>query len=191
MINEVEINIHAVLPASTVNGPGRRLVVFFQGCGRGCAECFNTDTHPREPRRLYTPSALLDEYLGKAVEGLTVSGGEPFDQPDGLSELLRLARTRYGLTTVVYTGYTIEEIRADERRAACLEHVDVLIDGPFVERLKEPTLLARGSTNQSIHLLTDRYSLEEFVMRGRVEVIIGKDGNVIETGFSKAAASAA
>ena len=72
----------------------------------------------------------------------------------------------------------------DEARDRCLAFVDVLIDGPFASDLTEPTLLARGSTNQRIHLLTSRYAIGDLYMQGRAEVIIGADGVVRKTGFS-------
>ncbi len=177
------LNIHAVLERSRVNGPGTRLVVFFQGCSRACEGCFNPETHSFEERERVTPEALLGKYLSKGLEGLTVSGGEPFMQPSGLRRLLGLA-VASDLTTLVYTGFTIEEILKDPAKAGCLEYIDVLVDGPFDLRLAEPTLLARGSSNQRIHLLTARYSMEDLYMPAKAEVIIGADGQVRKTGFS-------
>lgn len=179
------INIHAVIPSSEVNGPGKRLVVFFQGCGRQCPGCFNPETHAYEDRILTDPEKILEENLAEGVEGITVSGGEPFDQPEGLRELLKHAREDHGLTTVVYTGYLYEDLTVDKLKAACLNHVDVIIDGGFVKALREPTFLARGSINQRIIPLTDRYNEDDFIMPGRVEVIIAPDGTVMETGFGR------
>lgn len=181
------LNIHAVLKRSMVNGPGTRLVVFFQGCDRGCPGCFNPDTHSKQVRTLYSPEDLLEAHLmGPAdpVEGLTVSGGEPFMQSAGLGRLLFLAQTR-GLSTLVYTGYLIEELRSDPDKAMALEYIDVLIDGPFIEGMKEPTLLARGSVNQRVHLLTGRYKAGDLLMPGRSEITISPGGIVTETGFSR------
>lgn len=178
------LNIHAVLKRSLVNGPGKRLVVFFQGCDRGCPGCFNPDTHSKEARVMYCPEALLEAYLTDPVEGLTVSGGEPFMQSAGLGRLLFLAHAR-GLSTLVYTGYVIEELRADPDRARALEYIDVLIDGPFIEEMREPTLLARGSTNQRVHLLSGRYKACDLLMPGRSEITISPGGIVTETGFSR------
>jgi len=179
------INIHAVIPRSEVNGPGTRLVVFFQGCPRGCPGCFNPDTHAADPHILATPAEVLADNVTEGVEGLTVSGGEPFEQPEGLAELLRIAKEKYGLTTVVYTGYLYEDIAGDGSRAGCLDYIDVLVDGGFVKALAEPTTLARGSINQRIIPITDRYTEEDFVMDGKVEVIINPDGTVTETGFGR------
>lgn len=177
-----DINIHAVIPLSSVNGPGKRLVVFFQGCLRGCKGCFNPDTHSFDEKDLCSAREVFERFLKPGTEGMTVSGGEPFMQPEGLSDLLKEARRR-GLSTVVYTGFTIEELRGDQARKGCLPLIDILIDGPYEEESKETTLLARGSTNQRIHLLTGRYKADDFLMPGRVEVLISKDGVVTETGF--------
>lgn len=185
-----QINIHAVIPLSAVNGPGARLVIFFQGCRRGCAGCFNPETHSFEEKGLYSAREVFERFLKPGAEGITVSGGEPFMQPEGLLDLLREAGER-GLSTVVYTGFTVEELQGDEVRKACLPLIDVLIDGPYEEASKETTLLARGSTNQRIHLLTGRYGADEFYMPGRVEIMISKDGVITETGFGKVTPKAA
>ncbi|MDH4099219.1 MAG: radical SAM protein [Nitrospirota bacterium] len=179
------LNIHAVLSDSRVNGPGARMVVFFQGCARGCRGCFNPDTHPDETRDLLTVDQIFQKYYSGTIEGITVSGGEPFRQPEGLRNLLSAAREVYGLTTVVYTGYLHEELKGSPTAAECLKFIDVLIDGPYDEENKEETLLARGSTNQKFHFLTSRYTVDDFYMPGRVEVTIRKDGTVTETGFSR------
>ncbi|MBI5886855.1 MAG: radical SAM protein [Deltaproteobacteria bacterium] len=179
------INIHAVIPSSRVNGPGRRMVVFFQGCGRNCPGCFNPETHSDAGGLIKTPQQVFDESLTKGIEGLTVSGGEPFEQPDGLTALVRLARTRYGLTTVVYTGFTIEELQKDPQRGSALQYIDVLIDGPYKEGMKETTLLARGSTNQRLIFLSNRYQLADFYMPGKAELTISSEGVVTGTGFGR------
>ena len=177
------MNIHSVIPCSKVNGPGRRMVIFFQGCKRRCRGCFNPNTHPLDRGRLCTVEALFDEHLTETVEGITVSGGEPFLQPRGLLELLKGARQR-GLSTVVYTGYRYEELLSEvEETPLIVEQLDALVDGEFRIDMKEDSLLARGSKNQRIMLFTSRYSLEDFYMEGRVELIIDADGRLTATGF--------
>lgn len=176
------LNIHAVIPASSINGPGRRMVVFFQGCGRNCPGCFNPDTHPFEPRELLTVEDILRKLPEGPMEGITVSGGEPFMQSAGLLSLLKAARGR-GLTTVVYTGFNLDGLSGEQ--TACLGHIDVLVDGGYEEDKAEPTLLARGSSNQVFHFLTSRYDMEDFRMPGRIELSIGRDGIVTGTGFGR------
>jgi anaerobic ribonucleoside-triphosphate reductase activating protein len=157
-------------------------VVFFQGCSRNCQGCFNPETHPFTDTILIRAPELLDGFQG--VEGITVSGGEPFMQPEGLCSLLEAARRR-GLSTVVYTGFTLDEISGDPARTSCLEHLDVLVDGPYDSKAREMTSLARGSTNQRFHFLTTRYELSDFCLPGRSEVLIGRDGTVRSTGFNR------
>jgi len=185
------INIHSVLPRSEINGPGARMVVFFQGCNRGCPGCFNPQTHSQNPNKAMTVAEIFSGYFkepqpgsGGAVEGLTISGGEPFLQPEGLHELLKAAKVEYGLTTVVYTGYLKDELLGKDGMEEIFSYIDVLIDGPFKDEYKESSLLARGSTNQTFHMLSNRYKEEDFLMKGKIEIIISKDGTITRTGFS-------
>lgn len=179
------INIHSVIPASKINGPGSRMAVFFQGCRRNCPGCFNPGTHPFDTANFFTPEEIFEKYHTGNIEGLTVSGGEPFLQGKGLRNLLRLARETYGLSTVVYTGFTYSELKTGAAAKACFEFIDVLIDGRYDESAKETSLLARGSVNQEFHFLSKKYKKEDFYMPGKVEVIIGKDGCITATGFGK------
>lgn len=185
----MSINIHAIIPHSRINGPGNRMVVFFQGCRRKCPGCFNPDTHSSEERSLYSPEDILRMYpvgaVAGGIEGMTISGGEPFLQTDGLYRLLKTAKKDYGLSTIVYTGFTYKELAANSESSACFRFIDVLIDGRYDESKKEPTLLARGSTNQEFHFLSAKYTKEDFYMPGRSEVIISKEGLITETGFSR------
>ena len=185
MISKLSLNIHAVLPSSRVNGPGSRMVIFFQGCTRGCHDCFNPDTHPLEIRQSLSIEDIFSRFHSAGVEGITVSGGEPFLQPDGLICLLKTARKTFNLNTIVYTGFTYEEILEMPALYRSLRYIDVLIDGAYEDEKKERSLLARGSTNQRFHFLTGRYELADFHMPGKVEIIIGSDGIIKESGFSR------
>ncbi len=176
------INIHAAIRSSSVNGPGARMVVFFQGCSRNCPGCFNPRTHPFEAETLMTPEGIFNEYCDGGVEGITVSGGEPFSQPVGLKRLLEAARARR-LSTVVYTGFTHEELLKMPETSLALPLIDMLIDGPFEMEKAEKTLLGRGSSNQRFLSLTGRYTEADFYMPGKVELLIDKNGLVTGTGF--------
>lgn len=178
------LNIHSVIKTSRVNGPGTRLVVFTQGCKQDCAGCFNKELHPFEGGIEISPTALLKEYSSKELEGITISGGEPFEQPKALFELLKRAKEKYELTTIVYTGFDYATLLRSAEAKPSLEYIDVLIDGAFMERKPEGSLLARGSTNQSFIFLSDRYYLKDFYMPGKVEISIGPDGTITSTGFS-------
>ncbi len=177
------INIHSIIPCSRVNGPGERMVVFFQGCARYCPACFNPETHSLDIKEHLSCEELFERNFRKGIEGVTVSGGEPFLQPEGLAAFLRLARSEYGLSTVVYSGYSIDELKDKTDTRDILDFIDVLIDGPFEESNKETTTLSRGSSNQNFCFLSDRYKIDDFYMPGKVEITIGKDGRITGTGF--------
>ena len=84
------------------------------------------------------------------LDGVTFSGGDPMFNPKEFIPLLREVKQRTGLNIWCYTGYTYEQLLADEERRAALNYIDVLVDGRFVQELYQPTLDFRGSTNQRI-----------------------------------------
>lgn len=185
MLHETLINIHSVIPFSKINGPGKRMVIFFQGCNGNCHGCFNPDTHSSETANLCSPAGIFKKYPPNDIEGITVSGGEPFLQAQGLIELLKTAKIDYGLSTVVYTGFAYEELKQRPGWLSCLDFVDVLIDGRYEESKKETTFLARGSTNQRFYFFSSLYKEADFYMPGKIELIIGKGGVITSTGFGK------
>ena len=187
MNHDVIINVHSIIPLSRINGPGKRMVVFFQGCNNKCAGCFNPETHPFIRIAEHSPGTIFSNFYRPGIEGLTVSGGDPFYQRRGLLRLLKSAKDDYGLSTVVYTGFTYEQLAASTLCRAIFRYRDVLIDGRFDETKREPTMLSRGSTNQRFHFMSNRYGEEDFVMPGRIELIVGSDGTITYTGFSKVA----
>jgi len=178
------VRIHAVEPRSRANGPGARFVVWFQGCTLGCAGCFNPTTHDAAGGR----TVAIDELVGELtharraghIEGLSLSGGEPLQQPEAARALLDAARG-LGLSTLAFSGYAIDEIRALPGGPAVLARLDVLIDGRYVARDRLATGL-RGSSNQRIQLLTDRYSRGDVEATPVAEIRIGPAGDVILTG---------
>ncbi len=187
MNHDVIINVHSIIPVSRINGPGKRMVVFFQGCNNRCTGCFNPETHPFIKIAEYSPGTIFTEFYRPGIEGITVSGGDPFYQRRGLLKLLKCAKDEYGLSTVVYTGFTYEQLAASSLCIDIFKYTDVLIDGRFEDARRETTMLARGSTNQILHFLSNRYEEKDFIMSGKVELIIGSDGTITQTGFSKVA----
>ncbi len=146
------MRIANVVSDSIVDGPGLRFTVFTQGCPHTCPGCHNPDTHDPAGGREVTVEELAEQMLSNPLtDGLTLSGGEPFDQAGECAALAALAKER-GLSVWVYTGYRYETLleRGDADVLALLEQVDVLVDGPFVERLKSYGALFRGSTNQRL-----------------------------------------
>lgn len=172
--------IHATEPRSRANGPGARFVVWFQGCSLGCAGCFNPATHGLAAGEDVDVDGLLSQAVAANVEGLSLSGGEPMQQPAAARALVEGARAR-GLSTLMFSGYTIDEIRALPDGPAVLAALDVLIDGRYVASQRLASGL-RGSANQNIHLLSPRYSLADIAATPVAEIRIDRTGAAILTG---------
>lgn len=170
--------VHAIEPRSRANGPGARFVVWFQGCTLGCPGCFNPTTHPAAGGRELDIESLD---FGDA-DGVSLSGGEPMQQPAAALALLTHARAR-DLSTLMFSGYTEGEIRALPLGAEVLAHLDVLIDGRYVSTDRLATGL-RGSANQRIHLLTARHTLAEVEATPVAEIRIAATGEVVLTGVN-------
>jgi anaerobic ribonucleoside-triphosphate reductase activating protein len=147
------------------SGPGARWLLFLQGCRRPCTDrCLNP--HYLDPRGGWLAS--LDELrvvAGRvavgtwgAVEGVTLLGGEPTDQAAALQPFLELVRG-LGLSVMLYSGHPLAWFERPENAAAraLLDHADILVDGPFLPHLAAAGLRWRGSTNQRILVLSDRY----------------------------------
>lgn len=178
------LNVHGLLSHSRINGPGVRAVIWLQGCNRRCPGCFNKDAQPREPRRLCTPEEIWEWLSSQSgIEGVTISGGEPLLQIKPLGTLLGIVRSRSDLSVVVYSGYTLEEARLLPGGPAMLAFVDVLIDGPYDQTQPAEDGL-RGSQNQRIHLLTDRYRHDDLMLGGMFEVVVLPDGTMVRTGVA-------
>ncbi|HEV2070001.1 MAG TPA: 4Fe-4S single cluster domain-containing protein [Acidimicrobiales bacterium] len=146
-------------PVTTL-GPGRRVGIWFQGCSIRCDGCLSLDTWSAgADDQWVSVQALVGwmvEQAASEADGVTISGGEPFDQPDGLLPFLRQVRRHpalEGMEIMAYSGYTLAVLR--RRHRAVLDMLDAVITGPYVDG--SPTTLPwRGSANQELTLLTDR-----------------------------------
>ncbi|WP_156036852.1 4Fe-4S single cluster domain-containing protein [Ruminococcus sp. HUN007] len=142
-------------------GPFLRSVLWVQGCSRNCPGCIAAHTHSPDGGKTVRIAEIAKEFAGAAeTEGMTVSGGEPFHQADRICRLtgeIRKSRPDYGL--IVYTGYTYEELSFSDEKPVkeLLKLTDILIDGAYVQELDDDKGL-RGSSNQRVIQLTDRYS---------------------------------
>lgn len=146
---------------SIVDGPGLRFTVFTQGCPHHCPGCHNPETHDPAGGREVTLEELTAELeKNPLIEGLTLSGGEPFAQAAACAQLARAAHER-GLNVWTYSGYRFEQLRdsGNPDWTALLAQTDVLVDGPFLEKEKSYELHFRGSRNQ--RLIDVRQSLAQ------------------------------
>lgn len=137
---------------SIVDGPGLRFTVFTQGCPHNCLGCHNPETHDAKGGKDVTVEELVQALCkNPLLNGLTLSGGEPFLQGGACAELARAARER-GLNIWVYTGYRYEDLlrQGNPEHLALLAQADVLVDGPFLAQRKSYQSKFRGSTNQRL-----------------------------------------
>lgn len=152
MIQATHINLYGTAADSIVDGPGLRFSVFTQGCSHGCPGCHNPASQPFEGGTLTPISSIVEEVRANGlIQGVTLSGGEPFEQAQACAELAaQLKELGYNVWT--YTGFLYEDLlrSPDETVARLLEHTDVLVDGPFVASRKSLGLLYRGSSNQRL-----------------------------------------
>jgi anaerobic ribonucleoside-triphosphate reductase activating protein len=177
------INLHAFLPRSRANGPGWRSVVWFQGCILNCPGCFNPQTHERSPRQLIAVDELARQCVSQeGIEGVTISGGEPFLQPRGLLRLLAEIRRRSTLSVVLFSGHTLPEIEAMPDGPAILALVDALVAGRY-DSTQPCADGLRSSANQRAHRLTERHSAAELEAPPVAEVIVSADGSVTMSGL--------
>lgn len=149
-------------PAVRVLGPNLRAAVWVQGCSLGCAGCLAPYSWSPTDRGEDVPVETLADWVLQlpGIEGVTISGGEPFEQPEAVAAFIDAVRARADLGVVCYSGYTLEALRrSTPARRALLERVDLLVDGPYV-RHKHANLRWRASSNQRLHALTPRYRAE-------------------------------
>jgi anaerobic ribonucleoside-triphosphate reductase activating protein len=149
---------------SISNGPGNRFVLWLQGCPFRCFGCSNPDFLEFRVATEMSVSAVRSlAFAHSQIEGITLSGGEPMSQAEALSALLPDLR-HAGLSVVCFSGYTLDEIlaAADPWQQQLLSLIDVLIDGRY--NAKVPGAGIRGSANQQVHFLTDRYSPQNTAM---------------------------
>lgn len=177
------LRVHAVEARSRANGPGVRGVVWVQGCDLGCPGCFNPETHAGGGDR-HEVDALVARFASdETIEGVTISGGEPLQQPEGVLALVSGLRQRTALSILVFSGYTVDEIRAQPLGPAILDQLDVIVDGRY--RSGERHAIAmRGSANQRIHCLTERYTVAEVEATPEAEIRIDPAGNIVMSGVA-------
>lgn len=153
---------------SELLGPGKRVELWLHGCQKNCRGCIaRQHNSAAAPMLSLSTRAVLDYVLKDSkTEGITISGGEPFLQGEALLELVKMLHQK-NRGIILYSGYTYEELLSGSLEREILKYTDVLIDGPYIEELDDGKPY-RGSSNQRIHHLTERYrSFYEDSMRKR------------------------
>jgi len=158
--SDCRLNVAAWYPASENSGPGKRTVIWLQGCRKRCEGCVNPHLHSFTDREWVEVADLAALLLAiKGIEGITVFGGEPLLQYRALAPLLGAVKAG-GLTVMLYTGFLYEELQAAAASygamAEILAATDILVDGPYIVT-EDHNEMWRGSANQRILFLSDAY----------------------------------
>ncbi len=175
----------AIVGVNTL-GPGNRLAIWVNGCNRRCPGCVSERLQRKAPENECDVYDYFLQYDIAAIDGLTISGGEPFEQIEGLYQIVKLFISKGIIDILIYTGYTIEELRErhDFRIEYILSNIAVLIDGPYIQSLDIQEGNLCGSTNQRIIILNskmeEKYTsyqcterrMQEFFF-GRIKVAVG------------------
>ena len=158
---EVKISLGRMYYPVKALGPGNRVGIWMNGCNRGCVGCISPELQIYDASKEVTVNELMQmiQHIEAQIDGFTISGGEPFLNPAVLNVLVQSLASICD-DILIYTGYTIEELRAQKNEAvdSVLNTCAALIDGPYIKELNDDKGL-RGSSNQRclIFKYHDRY----------------------------------
>jgi anaerobic ribonucleoside-triphosphate reductase activating protein len=175
------LRIHAIAAHSRSNGPGLRTVIWVQGCKPDCPGCYTPAMHDRGGGCVWDVDDLAAHIAATpGIDGVTVSGGEPFEQPLGVLALLQRLRESSPLSVVVFSGYTRAEIEAQPLGWAILAMCDVLVDARV--RIGQPARQGvRGLINQRVWRLSQRFEEAELGGISKAEVVHSSRGSAVGT----------
>jgi len=163
-------------------GPYNRFAIWVQGCLKRCHGCLSKDSQPLDGGYEVNTTDLAEIILNTSdIEGITISGGEPFLQSEALVDLVNRVKIKKDIGVIVYTGHNFEEIKENELTKLC----DIIIDGAYIEDLNDGLSL-RGSSNQNVCLITERYAKEAkelYGVQGRRIELHFKDGKTTMVGI--------
>jgi len=152
----MNLRLFSIAYPVTALGPGRRLAIWVAGCKKRCQGCISVEMQPLDAGRDIDIPYLVDKIinLSCSLEGITISGGEPFLQAKALAYLLRLIKRAYpNWSVIVYSGYTLRTLQKRYEVDNFIKEIDILIDGPYRENIESNHPLA-GSGNQRVHALS-------------------------------------
>lgn len=149
-----KLSVLKIIADTVVDGPGYRTSVYLAGCSHRCPGCHNSWSWDINNGTQMEVGEILQQIVDAGHKKVTITGGDPFFQKKELYELVRLLEKR-GYNIWVYTGYTLDELEQDPDSVKILKYIDVLVDGRFVEGLKDRNLKFRGSKNQKIRILKE------------------------------------
>ncbi len=143
------IRVLSIVEDTMVDGPGFRTSIYCAGCQHACPGCHNPQSWDMNQGHEMTTEEIMSVIEADPYANVTFSGGDPMYQPEGFAELARAIHRRTNKDIWCYTGFTYETLINRQQREL-LEEIDVLVDGPFVKRLRDDDLIFRGSSNQRL-----------------------------------------
>ena len=144
------LSILDIVEDTMVDGPGFRTTIYCAGCPNHCPGCHNPQSWDINNGHLVSTDDIMKVIEADPFADVTFSGGDPMFQPEGFTELAEAIRQRTKKTIWCYTGFRYEDLLSHPARRRLLELVDVLVDGPYIERLRSEELIFRGSSNQRL-----------------------------------------
>ena len=142
-----------------VDGPGFRTAVYAAGCTHRCPDCHNPQSWDIRAGHIMDIEDILTPIMADPFADVTFTGGDPMMQPEGFTQLAQTIKERSSKSIWCYTGYTYEQLLAMPAQRKLLNYIDVLVDGPFIKKLRDEQLRFRGSSNQ--RLIDVQQSLQE------------------------------
>lgn len=178
-----QLRIQSYLSSSRANGPGLRSVLWVQGCSLSCSGCFNPESHDFASGQLIAVEEIVEWFkAADETEGISISGGEPLQQPEAIIELLERVRQETELSSLLFTGFTFQEVSKMSVGEGLLACLDVLICGRYEQDLRVGRNLI-GSSNKTVHFLSSRYASRDLDAVPESEVLISGDGSVVVSGI--------
>lgn len=159
---------------SNVNGAGRRCVIWTQGCSLLCTGCFNPNLHAFHKGTAYYPKALAKQLAKLETDGVTISGGEPLDQNAAVYQFIQTYRRFCNHTVLLFTGYSLEEIKRSPKRLRTVLAADAVLCGRYQPGPKW--------NNKQLLLITNRVTTDDLKPVNDIELSIS-NGVIFMTGY--------
>lgn len=147
----MKLQVLDIVMDTVVDGPGLRASIYLAGCYHKCPGCHNPQSWDMNGGKEMEVDEIVEILKQSGHTKFTITGGDPFYQPTGLLELVvRIKKEIPGSNIWCYTGFLFEDLLDREEMVLILKNIDVLVDGPFIQELRDETLMYRGSSNQRV-----------------------------------------
>lgn len=180
------LRVHRILRQNKTSGPGVRFCLWVQGCSKHCKGCMAKETWSFSDGSLIETEEVFQDIISTpGIEGVTILGGEPFEQVNALYELAKKIKTT-DLSLVIFTGNTLDKLKAKDEANIdqLLKITDLLVDGSFDEDQFDLSRPWVGSSNQKYNFLTKRYNMKDLEgVKNKMEVRISSDGKTLINGM--------